>query len=103
MVSLGSTLGFFTSGPSLDSSEDLTTFGFSLKKQINHKNLANNRNSKPNQKEKTKQVILHVMMLQSQVRKHVSVITIDIPAEHLNLPRGAKLIDVYHEVSGASS
>lgn len=42
------------------------------------------------------------MMLRAQVRKHVSMVTEDIPTEDFNVTFGAKLVHAYHQVPGAS-
>lgn len=42
------------------------------------------------------------MMLQAQVREHVSMVTEDISTEDFNVSGGAKLVHSDHQVSGAS-
>lgn len=98
VVSLGSTFGFFASGPSLASSELFTTLGFSLarlNKTIKNEITQTCLHARSH--------LLYIMMLLAKVGEHVSLVTIYVSTEDLDVPGGTKLIHFYHEVLGASS
>lgn len=48
------------------------------------------------------QHLLNIVVLRSQVAEHVTVVTVDIATEHLDVVFGAELVDPYHQVSGAA-
>lgn len=46
--------------------------------------------------------LLDIVVLLSKVGKHVTIVTIDIPAEDFDVALRAELVDPYHQVSGTA-
>lgn len=46
--------------------------------------------------------LLDVVVLLSEVAEHVTVVTIDVPTEDLDVARRTELVDPHHQVSGAA-
>ena len=123
VVSLGSTLGFLASGPSRGSSVGFTTLGFSLEDDHNHEpgptprththepqrttqqtgqRGSNGQTHTRQEEKKHHKNLLHIVVFLAEVGEHVSMVTEDIAAEHLDVPLGAELVDAHRQIPGTA-
>ena len=46
--------------------------------------------------------LLHIVVFLAEVGEHVSMVTEDISAEHLDVPLGAELVDAHRQIPGTA-